>query len=89
MNGKLVSEDVKEQTRQAIKNIISILEEQGTSLIKVIDVCAFLTNQDDYPSFNEVYIEFFKDPFPTRTAVTVKSLPLGAKVELKVIAQIR
>jgi len=54
----------------------------------VIDVTAFLIDQSDYQSFNEIYAELFKEPFPTRTTVTVKSLPLGARVELKVIARV-
>ena len=88
-DGKLVSDDIREQTAQAIENVASVLKANGLTLEEVIDVTAFLINQDDYTAFNEVYAEHFKEPFPTRTTVTVKSLPLGAKVELKVIAQIK
>lgn len=86
-DGALVSEDIKGQTAQAIENITSLLKTQDLSLKNVVDVAAFLINQDDYALFNEAYGEFFKEPFPTRTTVTVQSLPLGARVELKVIAR--
>ena len=88
-DGKLVSNDIREQTVQAIENVVSVLKANSLALEDVMDVTAFLVSQDDYDIFNEVYVEHFKEPFPTRTTVTVKSLPLGAKVELKVIAQIK
>jgi 2-iminobutanoate/2-iminopropanoate deaminase len=85
-DGALVSDDFKEQFARAIENILRILGEHSLSLENVIDVTAFLIDQGDYQVFNEAYGESFKEPFPTRTTVTVKSLPFGAKVELKVIA---
>ena len=86
-DGKLVSDDIQEQTIQAIENASVILKDNDLSLGDVIDVTAFLINQEDYGAFNEAYMKSFSDPFPTRTAVTVKSLPLGAKVEIKIIAR--
>lgn len=88
-DGKLISDDIREQTAQAIENIRSILETNSLRLNEIVDVTAFLINQEDYNIFNEVYAKSFPEPFPTRTTVTVKSLPLGARVELKVIAQIK
>ena len=86
-NGALIAGGIKEQTVQAAENINTILREQNLSLENVVDVVAFLVEQEDYPIFNEVYGGVFGEPFPTRTTVTVKSLPLGAKVELKVVAR--
>ncbi|MEK7564833.1 MAG: RidA family protein [Patescibacteria group bacterium] len=84
--GKLVSESLKDQVIQAVANIAEILKQNGLSLENVIDVTAFLVNQEDYALFNQVYAKQFIEPYPTRTTVTVKSLPLNAKVELKAIA---
>jgi len=84
--GKLVSEDIKEQTKRAIENIAAILEQNGLSLADIVDMTAFIVDQADYDAFNEAYRESLQDPFPARTTVTVKSLPLNAKVELKAIA---
>ena len=88
-DGKLISDDIREQTEQAIENVAAILKANALTLNEIVDVTAFLTNQEDYDAFNEIYAKRFSEPFPTRTTVTVKSLPLGAKVELKVVAQIK
>lgn len=85
-NGLLVSENVLEQTIQAIENITTILKQNGLESSNVIDVTAFITEQSDYDAFNEAYGKSFMEPFPSRTTVIVKSLPLGARVELKAIA---
>ena len=84
--GKLVSESLEDQVIQAVANIVEILKQNGLGLENIIDVTAFLVNQEDYALFNEVYAKQFTAPYPTRTTVTVKSLPLSAKVELKAIA---
>jgi 2-iminobutanoate/2-iminopropanoate deaminase len=84
--GGLVSENLEDQITQAVANIAEILKQNNLGLENVIDVTAFLIDQADYTLFNQVYTKLFKEPYPTRTTVTVKSLPLGAKVELKAIA---
>ena len=83
---KLVSESLENQVIQAVANIAEILKQNNLGLENVVDVTAFLVNQEDYALFNQVYTKQFSEPYPTRTTVTVKSLPLGAKVELKAIA---
>jgi 2-iminobutanoate/2-iminopropanoate deaminase len=85
-NGQLVSDEVGAQTLRAIENIVTILKQNGLDITDVVDVTAFITEQSDYDMFNDAYRTGFQEPFPTRTTVTVKSLPLGAKVELKAIA---
>src|SRR3989344_2377648 len=81
-DGALVSEDVKRQLEQAVQNVTILLKKENLSLESVFDVTAFLVDQEDYQAFNETYAEIFKNPFPTRTTITVKSLPFGARVEL-------
>ena len=85
-DGQLVSDDIEGQLIQTVKNIATILEANSLTLGNVVDVTAFLVDQNDYNIFNEVYTKEFQKPYPARTTVTVKSLPLEAKVELKVIA---
>jgi 2-iminobutanoate/2-iminopropanoate deaminase len=84
--GELVSSDLQEQTRQAVANIESVLASQGMSLSDVVDVLALLVEAADYGPFNEVYAELFRAPYPTRTCIGAPWLPLGAKVEIKVVA---
>lgn len=85
-NVRLVSDSLEVQTLQAIANIADILKQHDLDLSNVMDVTAFLVDQTDYAAFNEVYAKSFAQPYPTRTTVTVRSLPLDAKVELKVVA---
>jgi 2-iminobutanoate/2-iminopropanoate deaminase len=87
-NGELISEDIEDQVAQAVANIKAILEQNNLALSSVIDVTAFLVDQNDYAAFNDAYEKSFSEPYPSRTTVTVKSLPLHAKVELKAIATI-
>ncbi len=84
----VVAYDIKVQTRAVIDSVKRILEDAGSSLEKVIDVQAFLTNmKDDFPGYNEVYNEAFKGIRPTRTTVEVGALPTPIAVEFKVIAR--
>jgi 2-aminophenol/2-amino-5-chlorophenol 1,6-dioxygenase alpha subunit len=85
---KVVSYDIRVQTQSVIDNIKKILEDAGSSLDKVIDVQAFLTNMaQDFAGYNEVYNEAFKNIRPTRTTVEVGALPTPIAVEFKVIAR--
>ncbi|MGH2267840.1 RidA family protein [Campylobacter taeniopygiae] len=85
-SGEIENEDIKEQTKQSLKNIGAILEENGISYDRVLKTTCFLANISDFAAFNEVYSEFFQAPYPARSAFAVKDLPKGAKVEIEVIA---
>lgn len=87
-SGEIVSYDVETQTRSVIENIKTILEAAGSSLDKVIDVQVYLTNmKKDFPIFNRVYAEHFKDIQATRTTIQVGALPTPIAVEFKVVAR--
>lgn len=77
---------VAEQTRQSLKNAQAILKEAGLSLSNVMKTTVFLADMGDFAAMNEVYKEFFAQPFPARSAVAVKDLPKGALVEIECIA---
>ncbi|MBO4755771.1 MAG: RidA family protein [Bacteroidales bacterium] len=77
---------VKEQTRQSILNAKSILEAAGLGLSHVVKTTVFLADMGDFSAMNEVYAQFFTQPFPARSAVAVKTLPKGALVEIECIA---
>jgi 2-iminobutanoate/2-iminopropanoate deaminase len=85
--GKLVSGGIREQTRQALTNAGNILKEAGTSLNRVVKTTVYLDSMDDFSAMNEVYAGFFTEPFPARSAVAVKKLPMGALVEVEVLAE--
>ncbi len=81
-------EDIKSQTRQALKNVQSVLEAAGTNLSHVLKTTVFLRDMNDFAAMNEVYAEFFPGECPARSAVQVAKLPRGLAVEIEVIAAI-
>lgn len=83
---KMVEGDVAAQTKQALENVKGLLESSGTRLEHVVKATVFLTSMSDFAAMNEVYKQYFHTDPPARSAVAVKELPLGAKVEIEVIA---
>jgi 2-iminobutanoate/2-iminopropanoate deaminase len=77
---------VQEQTRQSLTNAKAILEAAGLSLADVVKTTVFLADMGDFAAMNEIYAQFFSEPFPARSAVAVKTLPKGALVEVECIA---
>lgn len=77
---------VQAQTRQSLKNVKAILEEAGLSLSNVVKTTVYLADMGNFAAMNEIYSEFFSQPYPARSAVAVKALPKGALVEVEVIA---
>lgn len=85
---KLVTGDIQVQTRRALQNVQAVLEAAGSNLKQVVKTTVFLTSMADFKAMNEVYAEFFPSDPPARSAVAVKELPLGAQVEIEVLAYI-
>lgn len=77
---------VKEQTRQSLLNVKAILEEAGLALSNVVKTTVYLADMGDFAAMNEVYSQFFAQPFPARSAIAVKALPKGSLVEVEVVA---
>ena len=84
--GEFAPGGIKEQTRQSLKNAKAILEEAGIGLGNVMKTTVFLSDMNDFAAMNEVYAEFFSEPFPARSAIAVKTLPKNALVEVECIA---
>jgi reactive intermediate/imine deaminase len=76
------------QTRQAIENVGSILRRHGATLRDVVECTVFLADMKDWPAFNTVYKEYFKPPFPARSATGASGIALGARVELQCTAYV-
>lgn len=85
-SGQFVSDDVQAQTRRALQNVQAILEAAGTDMAHVVKTTVFLSDMGNFKAMNEVYATFFEEPYPARSAVAVKDLPLGGLVEIEVIA---
>ena len=84
--GEFAEGGIKELTAQSLTNMQNILAEAGLTLDNVVKTCVFLAEMSDFAEMNEVYAQFFKAPFPARSAVAVKTLPKGARVEIECIA---
>lgn len=84
--GEFAPGGIKEQTRQSLTNAKAILEEAGIGLGNVMKTTVFLSDMNDFAAMNEVYAEFFNEPFPARSAIAVKTLPKNALVEVECIA---
>jgi len=89
VNGNISSYDIEAQCHSVFKNVKSILEDAGSSWDKIVDVTVFLTNmKEDFPKYNKLWAEYFKDNPPCRTTIEINCLPTPIAIELKVIATI-
>ena len=79
---------IKEQTRQSLLNVKAILEGAGLTMANVVKTTVFLADMNDFADMNSVYAEFFTEPYPARSAVAVKTLPMGALVEIEAVASL-
>lgn len=84
--GAFAEGGVKALTRQSLSNVKAILAEAGLGMRDVVKTTVFLADMADFAEMNEVYSEFFSAPFPARSAVAVKALPKGARVEIECVA---
>ena len=85
--GKLAEGDVKIQTEQIFANISNLLADAGLTLDDVQKTTVFLTDMNDFAAMNDVYKNQFSKPYPARSTIGVNALPLGAKVEIEIIAR--
>jgi 2-iminobutanoate/2-iminopropanoate deaminase len=86
VSGKLVEGDIGSQTRQCLENLKKVLQSAGVGFGDVVKTTVFLTSMADFSAMNEVYKTYMSEPFPARSTVQVAGLPLGARVEIEVIA---
>lgn len=84
--GEFAGEDISSQTRQSLTNIQIILAAAGATMANVAECTVLLDDINDFAGMNEVYGEFFSEPYPARAAFEVAALPKAAKVEIKAVA---
>ena len=84
--GEFAGNDVAGQTRQSLKNVQAILAENGMTMADVTKTTVLLADIAEFAEMNQVYAEFFAEPFPARAAFEVAALPKNAKVEIEAIA---
>lgn len=84
--GKLAGDNVKAQALQALNNLSAILSEAGASFENVVKTTIFLKDMGDFAAINEIYGEYFRQSHPARSTIQAAALPLGALVEIELIA---
>lgn len=85
-SGRIVPGGVQAETRQAMSNIRDVLRRAGSSLDRVVKCTVFMADMSEWPAMNEVYITFFPQRPPARSAAGANGLALGAKVEIECLA---
>ena len=86
INGELVMDDIKTETRQVMENIKAILTEAGIDFSHVVKTSIFLKDMQNFAQVNDVYGTYFSDAFPARETVQVAGLPKNVNVEITVTA---
>jgi 2-iminobutanoate/2-iminopropanoate deaminase len=84
--GQLVSGGIAEQTRRVLDNVGALLEAGDRSFADVVRTTIFLADMNDFGAVNEIYGQYFSEPYPARATVQVARLPKDARVEIDVIA---
>ncbi len=84
--GQMIDGDIAAQTRRVFENIGALLTAGGRSFADVARTTVFLADMNDFAAMNEVYGQYFSEPYPARATVQVARLPKDARVEIDVIA---
>lgn len=86
-DGKIVDGSTEVKFRQVMTNIEEVLKATGAELNDIVKATIYVTDMSIVPDLNKIYVTYFKEPFPVREAVCVKELPLGASIEISVVAE--
>ena len=86
-SGALIDGSLAEQAQRCFDNLAAVLEAAGLGFDDVVKVNVYLTEMADFGEMNGVYAQQFEEPFPARTTVAVAALPLGARVEIELVAR--
>ena len=84
---KLVEGTVKEQMDQIMANVADVLHAAQSNIDNIVKVTIYVTDMSLMPEINEIYPSYFTGILPAREAVCVKALPLGANIEVSVVAE--
>ncbi|HWG85231.1 MAG TPA: RidA family protein [Deinococcales bacterium] len=85
--GKLVDGGVTAEAEQVFRNLHAVLEASGHSFRDVVKATVYLTDMTDFAAVNAVYAKQFTEPYPARTTIAVAALPVGARVEVELVAR--
>jgi 2-iminobutanoate/2-iminopropanoate deaminase len=81
-------DSIEEQTEQALKNVMAILEAAGLGAKNIVKTTVFIKNMQDFSKINAVYEKFFTEGYPARSCVEVARLPKDAQIEIEAVAAV-
>ena len=84
----VVEGGVQAETRQTMENIKAVLEENGSSMNQVVKCMVFMADMSQWSAMNEVYVTFFPEHFPARSAFGATALAYGAELEIECMATV-
>jgi 2-aminomuconate deaminase len=88
-SGQILSYDIEAQCHSVFQNLQAVVQESGASWMDVVDITVFLTNMEaDFPTYNRIYAEYFKENQPCRTTLEILSLPTPIAIEVKAVAYV-
>ena len=87
--GEFAGADVSSQANRSLQNLEAILTEAGLGFESVVKTTIFLADMADFAAVNKIYADYFKQPYPARSTVAVKTLPKGGLVEIEAIAAMK
>ena len=86
--GKLAEGGIEAQATQAMRNVVTVLEELGMTPASVLKTTVFLADLNDFAKVNAIYADYFGPDYPSRSCVQVARLPMDALVEIEAIATV-
>lgn len=86
--GRLVEGEIDAQVYQCFRNLGAVLESAGLGFDDVAKCNVFLTDMNDFAVMNRIYAGYFSEPYPARTTIGVAALPLGARIEIEMVAAV-
>ena len=86
--GKIPEGSIEDKAHLVFKNLEAIAKEAGTTLDNAVKTTVYLADIANFQAVNSVYAQYFKEPYPARSAFQVAALPLGADVEVEAIFQL-
>jgi len=89
VNGEMIGDTVEAQAEQVTKNLTAVLSQAGATTDDILKVNIFLLDMADFPKVNAIYAAWLGEHRPARATVAVAALPLGAKVEMDLVARIQ
>ena len=85
-SGEVAGENIEEQTRQVLDNLKNVLLTGGSDLSKVIKTTVFIKDMNHFSKVNEIYAQYFSEPYPARSCIEVSRLPRDVLIEIEAVA---